>query len=201
MLPLAPEVPVLAIIAGPNGSGKSTAFNRAGFKLQERKFWIINPDLLTVRLAEAEALSLTDANLAAVERIERWLFASIDVHQNIGVETVLSTDKYKRLVEFAKSKGFEFWLVYVALDSPERNIKRVAIRVAKGGHHVADEKIRDRYRRSLGNLKWFLDAADRAWIFDNSNSQISLVASKEDGVVERHEEAPEPLDKAIGGVN
>jgi predicted ABC-type ATPase len=195
------ELPALAIVAGPNGSGKSTAFNQAGLMIEERKFWIINPDLLTARLAEAEALSLTDANLAAVQRIEKWLFASIDVHQNIGVETVLSTDKYKRLVEFAKSRGFEFWLVYVALDTPERNIERVAIRVTKGGHHVSDEKIRDRYRRSLANLKWFLDAADRAWVFDNSNPQVSLVASKENGVVERHGEAPELLDKAIGGVN
>jgi predicted ABC-type ATPase len=193
--------PTLIIVAGPNGSGKSTAFNSAGFELEGHRFWIINPDLLTARIAKAETLALADANLAAVQRIESWLYASIDVHQSIGVETVLSTKKYKRLVKHAKARGFAIWLVYVALDSPERNIERVAIRVTKGGHHVPDDKIRDRYTRSLANLKWFLDAADRAWVFDNSNPKISLVASKENGVVDRHDDAPELLDRAIRGVN
>ena len=63
--------------------------------------WIINPDLLTVRLQHAENLELTAANLAAVQRIETWLEKSISVHQTIGVETVLSSPKYRRLVEMA----------------------------------------------------------------------------------------------------
>ena len=95
----------LVIIAGPNGSGKSSAYRNAKLELDDRDVWINNPDLLTVRLRDAEKLEPLQANLEAVKRIESWLYASIDVHQTIGVETVLSTEKYRKLVEDAKNRG------------------------------------------------------------------------------------------------
>jgi predicted ABC-type ATPase len=55
-----------------------------------------------------------------------------NVHKSIGVETVLSTAKYRRLVEKAKRLGLAVWLFYVVLDSPERSIERIKIRVRKG---------------------------------------------------------------------
>jgi predicted ABC-type ATPase len=64
--------------------------------------WIINPDVLTARIRTVEGRQLQDANLEAVRRIEAWLEASIRAHQTVGVETVLSTDKYRRLVVAAK---------------------------------------------------------------------------------------------------
>ncbi len=200
MTSLSSDKPALVIIAGPNGFGKSTVYSNAKLAWEGRDVWIVNPDLLTARLGEFENLAANEANLAAVSRIETWLYSSIEVHQTVGVETVLSTDKYKRLVAFAKAKGFEFWLIYVALDSVERNIKRVEIRVKKGGHHVPPDKIRDRYTRSLANLKWFLGAADRAWVYDNSGADPKQVASKENGVVKRHAKAPDALDRAIDGI-
>ena len=72
--------------------------------------------MLTVRIHDVEGLALADANRAAVERIEAWLDASVDVHKSVGVETVLSTGKYRRLVESAKGLGFAVWLVYVILN-------------------------------------------------------------------------------------
>ena len=89
--PRKPEKPVLWIIAGPNGCGKSSFYNRTDIEGWGGSVWIINPDLLTQRIVEQEHLGIDAANLAAVERIERWLFTSVDVHQTIGVETVLST--------------------------------------------------------------------------------------------------------------
>ena len=64
--------------------------------------WIINPDELAKRIRDFEALDLLAANLASVERIEAWLYASLNAHQTIGVETVLSTAKYRALVEHAR---------------------------------------------------------------------------------------------------
>jgi predicted ABC-type ATPase len=83
--------PRLWIVAGPNGSGKSTVYSRSDVAEFDGSVWIVNPDLLTKRLQADEGLNLAQANLAAVTRIESWLDASIDVHQTIGVETVLST--------------------------------------------------------------------------------------------------------------
>lgn len=190
--------PVFWIFGGPNGSGKSTAYGRADVEGFGTSIWIVNPDLLTARLQIAETLSLQDANLAAVQRLEQWLEATLRVHQSVGVETVLSTAKYQRLVTLAKSLGFVFHLFYVMLDSPERNIDRVRARVLKGGHDVPTDKIVERYWRSLDQLPWFLEQADLAEVYDNSSSEPRLVLSKANDEVVVDPTAPVNLLNALG---
>jgi predicted ABC-type ATPase len=197
---LAAEPPVLLIVAGPNGSGKSTVYQNADFAWQGRSVWIINPDLLAARISQVEAMSLPEANVASVVRIEAWLEASIKTHQTIGVETVLSTGKYRRLVTAAKALGFELWLLYVMLDSPDRNVERVKLRVLKGGHEVEEGKIRDRYKRSLDQLPWFLERADRAWIFDNSGADPRYIGEKSDGVIMLDEAALPAAVEAVSAI-
>src|SRR5581483_4024755 len=131
--------PELWIIAGANGSGKSTAYSQASIESPAGSIWIINPDELAKRIAEHEGLPLLpDANLAAVQRIEAWLYASVAAHQTVGVETVLSTPKYRALVEAAHAQGLSVRLVYVFLQSADLNFARVRRRVAAGGHDVAE---------------------------------------------------------------
>lgn len=67
------SVPRLWIVAGPNGCGKSTAYAQPSISEFDGSVWIINPDLLTAKLREAESLSQQEANLQAVQWIERWL--------------------------------------------------------------------------------------------------------------------------------
>jgi predicted ABC-type ATPase len=179
----AEEAPLLLVIAGPNGSGKSTVYRDTDFEREGRSFWIVNPDLLAARIHRAEAMAYDAANLQAVVRIEAWLQACIGVHKSIGVETVLSSDKYRKVVLAAKEKGFQVWFIYVLLDSPDRNVDRVRLRVARGGHDVPEAKIRDRYGRSLAQMPWFIKAADRAWVYDNSGATPDLIARKEDEVL------------------
>jgi predicted ABC-type ATPase len=93
--PPSDDAPLLLVIAGPNGSGKSTAYRDTDFEREGRSFWVVNPDLLAARIHQAEGMTYQDANLQAVTRIESWLRSCIDVHKSIGVETVLSTDKYR----------------------------------------------------------------------------------------------------------
>jgi predicted ABC-type ATPase len=190
--------PVFWIFGGPNGSGKSTAYESANVEGFGTSIWIINPDLLTARLRQAENLSLADANLAAVQRIEAWLDATLRVHQSIGVETVLSTGKYRRLVELARALNFRTHLFYVMLDSPERNIERVRDRVLKGGHAVPEQKIIERYWRSLEQLPWFIDAMDEVDLYDNSGASPQLILRKRgDEVVLDRTNAPRTLLKAL----
>lgn len=173
---LVQDRPRFWIVAGPNGSGKSTAYGQGDVAGLDGSVWIINPDLLTVRLRNAEDLETIAANLAAVQRIERWLDASIEVHQTIGVETVLSSPKYRRLVEKAKAHDFEVCFVYVYLDSVELQLERIRARVAKGGHDVPPDKVAARRQRSFEQMPWFFWQADQVWIFDNSDAELDLVA-------------------------
>ena len=200
-------VPAFWIIAGPNGSGKSTLYGSSRDAVYgntvisdaARPFWIINPDLLATRIRSIERLSLKASNVEAVKRIEAWLEASINAHQSIGVETVLSTDKYRRLVRAAKKRGFEIRLVYVILQNSTLNVERVRLRVKKGGHSVPIKKIRDRWERSLRQLPRFLREADRALLFDNSN-ELRAIGQKERGTLILDPTAPAAIREAVNKI-
>jgi predicted ABC-type ATPase len=172
------DKPKFWIVAGPNGSGKSSIYTDTDIEDFGGSVWIINPDLLTARIQKIEGLKPRAANIAAVTRIYSWLEASIAAHQTIGVETVLSTEKYRALVLAAKAHGFEVRLIYILLNSPELSVERVKLRVGKGGHHVPTTKIRQRRERSLQQLPWFLKNSDLAWIFDNSGAKPAQIAQK-----------------------
>ena len=195
--PQSADRPLFLIVAGPNGSGKSTAYEDARAEFEGRAIWIVNPDRLTARLGQIEDLTGEEGNLVAVTRIEDWLDASLAVHKSVGVETVLSTDKYRRLVTRARLLEYEVWLFYVMLDHPDRNVERVAVRVKKGGHAVAETDIRRRYERSLAQLPWFLEASDRAWIYDNSGAELKLVATKNEDILAMDVTAPARLLDAL----
>jgi predicted ABC-type ATPase len=193
------DPPILWIVGGANGSGKSSAFERLRATAKGGTVWIIDPDKLARRIGETENKRLDDANLLAVQRLEKWLYASVDAYQNIGVETVLSTDKYLALVRFAKERSMLVRLVYVLLASAEMNIERVRMRVAKGGHAVPEDRIVSRRARSLALLPRFLAEADDAFIFDNSGASPNLVGGKnaQDGKCWFDSEAIPPVVEAV----
>lgn len=162
--------------------------------------WIINPDLLTATIIESEALDLNAANRAAVERIERWLETSIDAYQTIGVETVLSTDKYRRLVNLAHKWGFEVRMIYVVLHSAELQIERVRIRVSEGGHDVPVDKIVSRRARSFEQLGWFVRKVDACYIYDNSTGEPELSAARVHGPLWTFNALPDDLQDVLDSV-
>jgi predicted ABC-type ATPase len=191
------KAPILWMVAGPNGSGKSSLYGDVGTEAFDKSVWIINPDLLTERIWQVEGLTARDANIQAVVRVEAWLEASINAYQTIGVETVLSTDKYRRLVLLAKQQQFEFRLTYIILQSPDLNVERVRLRAKKGGHNVAEAKIRERWAKSLAQLPWFLDQADWASIYDNSSEKPRRVGLKKDGTIYLDPTAPAAISTAV----
>jgi predicted ABC-type ATPase len=174
--PRKPDRPVLWLVAGPNGSGKSSFYNRTDIEGWGGSVWIINPDLLTQQISEREGLMLDDANLAAVQRIEDWLYKSVEVYQTIGVETVLSSPKYRELVERARRRGFDVRMIYIVLKSAELQLQRVGIRVSEGGHDVDPDKVVSRRQRSFEQLAWFSKHVERGYIFDNSTGEPNLLA-------------------------
>lgn len=194
------ERPRLWIVAGPNGSGKSSLYEDPDIEGFGRSVWIINPDRLAVRVADAEHMELAPANGSALDRIRDWLDASIRAHQTVGVETVLSTPKYRTLVEHARRFHFEVRLIYVFLQTGELNLERVRARVAKGGHAVPEAKILERRERSFQQLPWFLAAADRAWLYDNSGAEPVLIGQKADDTIVVQPTIPE-IERAVNEVS
>lgn len=96
-------------------------------------------------------------------------------------ETVMSHPSKLEIMKQAKEKGFKVYLYFVSLQDPALNILRVKTRVDQGGHDVEEEKIISRYGRTMDQLYNAIKIADSAYIFDNSGSELKLIAQKEEG--------------------
>lgn len=108
----------------------------------------------------------------------------LDHSKKFTIETVMSHTSKLDFMKKAKEKGFKVYLYFVALADPELNKHRVQTRVAQGGHPVAEEKIIQRYYRTMGNLYDALKIADSAFLFDNSAGEPNLFAVKKHGRVD-----------------
>ncbi len=66
------------------------------------------------------------------------------------------------------STGIEVRTWFVGLSSPELHIARVRSRVARGGHDIPEEKIRERYDHSRVNLIELMPTITELRVYDNS---------------------------------
>lgn len=198
--------PEFWIVAGPNGAGKTTCVQKQPISDLLPGIRFLNPDDLTLaKLQAAGYRGFADAPLDLQARsfiesandVSAEVDAAISRGEAVGVETVLSSAKYRAPVEAVRVASGFFGLIYVALSSPAIARERVAARVRRGGHGVPDDKIDQRWQRSLERLAWFAKRASSFWIIDNSDSNIAdpprLIASGKSGVAEfmAHDTFPE----------
>ena len=80
----------------------------------------------------------------------------------------------------AKEKGFKTYLYFICTQDPEINKLRVFNRVNKGGHDVDEEKIVNRYYRSLDLLFQAFDSADRGFIIDSTFQRKNIILEKKE---------------------
>jgi predicted ABC-type ATPase len=189
--------PELWIVAGPNGAGKTTLVQGHPILELLPRVRFLNPDdfardLLMRRghagFSDAPDNDRLEAFLQAAKVVDSELQAGLRRGEAIGVETVLSTNKYRLAVEAVQAQGGFVGLIYVALSSPELACRRVARRVRAGGHDVPTEKTHLRWHRSISNLAWFAARASAFWIIDNSDENPDhppkLVAAGRMGAVQ-----------------
>jgi predicted ABC-type ATPase len=154
------------VLAGVNGAGKSS-IGGAMFATAGREFF--NPDVAAREaLEESPEMTQAEANAWAWQEGRRLLEMSILTTQNFAFETTLGGKTIIRLLEQATTAGIEVRIWYVGLESVELHIARVRSRVAKGGHDIPEEKIRERYDRSRWNLLGLLPKLTELKLFDNT---------------------------------
>ena len=166
----------LYIIAGCNGAGKTTASFTILPKILGCKEFI-NADEI------AKGLSPFQPESVAVQA-GRIMLARMDELLQKGAtfafETTLATKSYKQKIEWAQANDYEVTLLFFWLDSPNIAKKRVAQRVAEGGHNIPLETIERRYYNGIANLfTIYIDMVDICYIFDNSEGRKELIAQKE----------------------
>ena len=210
------EKPLLLLLAGSNGAGKSTYIKSEDFKnvlnvLKDRfnimplkPYQFINPDIISIsHLMINPEIDETAANLWAVQEIEKSINKYFNLCKGFAIETVLSTDKYIKYVEEAKSKGYITALIYIGLDSPETAIKRVRMRVKTGGHDVSEDKIRKRFNNSINNIKYFVKLTNFSIIHSNIGdaNHYEIIAVGYNGKVEiKDEKTLSWINKALKGL-
>jgi len=88
-----------------------------------------------------------------------------------SMETVFSHVSKLQFMQYAKSLGYKVYLYFVTTADADINVARVAARVALGGHPVSEDRIRDRYVKSLDLMYAAAQESYQAYFFDNSGQQ------------------------------
>ena len=170
------KLPKLYIIAGCNGAGKTTAsFTILPEVLDCKEF--INADEIAKGLSPFQPESVAmQAGRIMLARMDELLQKG----ETFAFETTLATKSYKQKIEWAQANDYEVTLLFFWLDSPNIAKKRVAQRVAEGGHNIPLETIERRYYNGIANLfTIYIDMVDICYIFDNSEGRKELIAQKE----------------------
>lgn len=163
----------LYIISGCNGAGKTTAsYTVLPDLLNLHTF--VNADEIADELSPQEPeREMIRASRLMLERVEQL----IERDEDFAVETTLATKSLAGMISRAQHKGYMVGIFYFWLKSPELAIKRVAMRVAAGGHNIPTDTIVRRYRQGMENLrKIYLPLCNYWVLIDNSDKRGKWVA-------------------------
>jgi predicted ABC-type ATPase len=170
---MADKKPSMVVVAGPNGSGKTTLTETLLKHQWAEGYVYINADEIAERQFGGwnSPAAIQRATLVA-GRLQQQC---IKDRQDFAYETVLASPRHIDLIRSLKAQDWAVRLFFVGIADPEVNIRRIAIRFGEGGHTIPDDRVRERYHRSMTNLKAALPLVDRAYIYDNSVDGVSMV--------------------------
>ena len=140
--------PTLYLFVGSNGAGKTT-FARAYLTRFSDPPRFLNADEIARGLSPLDPRKVAvKAGKLLLHEVKECLESGI----SFGLESTLSGTSHVRLLQHAKSSGYQIELHYLWIPSPELAILRIAQRVRKGGHPISEEDIRRRFKRSLDHF-------------------------------------------------
>jgi len=114
--------------------------------------------------------AFNDSYLAAA--ISDFLrYKMIQSDSSFSFESVFSHDSKIKEIEIAKKANFNIYFYFISTSDPLINSQRIKNRVVTGGHDVPNEKINDRYYRTMNNLYTAFKLSDRAYLFDNTSEK------------------------------
>jgi predicted ABC-type ATPase len=164
--------PRCIVIAGPNGAGKTT-FAREFLPKDAGILHFVNADLIAAGLSplEPSAAQVAAARIF-LEELDRLAAARAD----FAFETTLSGRGYMERLQRWKAAGYRVEIVFLKLPNVQLALKRVALRVKQGGHHVPEGDVRRRFVRGWHNFDTVYKGIVNGWtIFDNTGETLKLI--------------------------
>ena len=154
----------ILVAAGTNGAGKSSILQPF---IESAGAAYFNPDVYAQSLVSL-GMPLGDANALAWAKGYGHLCKAVEGGESFAFETTLGG--HSIAFELMRALAFDrrVTILYVGLDSVELHIRRVRERVARGGHDIPEDKIRQRYDASRKNLLSFIGTAATIRVWDNS---------------------------------
>jgi predicted ABC-type ATPase len=84
------------------------------------------------------------------------------------LETTLASLTYLRKFKRWREAGYGIALVYLRLPNVETSLERVRRRVARGGHGIPDQVVRQRFAKSIDYLeRHYKSAVDEWYIWES----------------------------------
>lgn len=158
------NIPLAVFLIGANGCGKSSL--RKYLNLSDIQM-NIDPDILN-RINKVKFPD--NYQIESAKQALRIFAEAMTNNFNVCIESTLSgKGTMQRIIE-AKNRGYYTLGYFVGLSDVELNLKRIAMRVAVGGHNIAENVVRRRYIESVDNLILIKNYFDLLYIIDNSES-------------------------------
>lgn len=158
-------VKTYTIIAGVNGVGKSSLTGVLS-RDNDSLGCIIDTDSIT---RQKNGNKISGAK-EAVRRINLCLEKGLNFTQ----ETTLSGYRTLRTIKAARELDYRIQLYYVAVESADESICRIANRVRKGGHDIPTEDVKRRFSHRFDDLLKVLPFCDYALFYDNENGFVCV---------------------------
>jgi predicted ABC-type ATPase len=102
---------------------------------------------------------------------------------DFSFETVMSHPDKLEFLKRAVLSEYHVYLYFISTDDVRVNIERVKTRVKNGGHDVPEDKIKNRYFRSLDLLYDALKICYKSYLFDNSDNTLEIARIDRDKIM------------------
>ena len=153
------------IIGGVNGVGKSS-FTGVLKGSRNDLGIIIDVDKIAAQLG-GDALA---GGKAAVIKIRECLQRGVSFTQ----ETTLSGFKTEQTAKKAREAGYSVHLYYIALDTAQESLERIANRVKRGGHDISRDDVVRRFGGRWEAVEKILPYCDEGEFYDNDNGFVKV---------------------------
>jgi predicted ABC-type ATPase len=154
------------VLAGVNGAGKSSL---GGAALQASGAEFFNPDTAARQLRQHQpGLSAEQANGLAWQLGQQGLEKALVDSLAYAFETTLGGRSVARQLAEGARAGAQVHVWFAGLATPELHLRRIAARVAAGGHDIPAPKVHERFDASRANLIKLMPLLASLRVFDNS---------------------------------
>lgn len=158
---------IYTIVGGVNGVGKSSFTGVLKSRTTDLGV-IVDVDKITAQMG-GKAL---EGGKRAIRIMEDCIRDGVSFTQ----ETTLSGHRPKAAAKRAKEAGYYIRLYYVGLDTAEESKRRIANRVARGGHDIDEADVERRFAGRWEALRAVLPFCDEAAFYDNDNGFVEVAA-------------------------